>query len=74
MQDNALDIRVRDFVQLPSYPGMPTPFKAITLKSLEYEPKMPNFPLKLGIIKKGHKFGSKLVTFTKGHKFKLVTF
>ena len=45
-QDNALDIRVRDFAQLPSYAGMPTPFKAITLKSLEYEPKMPNFPLK----------------------------
>ena len=28
----------------------------------------------LGIIKKGHKFGSKLVTFTKGNKCKLANF
>ena len=28
----------------------------------------------MGIIKKGYKFGSQLVTFTKGQKFKLVTF
>ena len=28
----------------------------------------------LGIIKKGHKFEPELVTFTKGHNFKLVTF
>ena len=33
-----------------------------------------NFQTQMGIIKKGHKFGSKLVNFTKVNKFKFAGF